>query len=385
MKFGKHLKPRLTPNLRITDVGRQLNTRHWPLVRMALTTLNHFLCSASLALGYEHLPDENDRDGLDADKILGSAQFLWNEMSRIDSTFPVTHDTYLKLFQLSAPDLSKRWDMILFDEAQDANPVISSLVLTQNCNVVLVGDRHQQIYRFRGADNALNAPALESADRLWLTQSFRFGSAVAEMANVLLARQEETHPVIGNGGSGEVVDRLPADILRYTVLSRTVAGVIGAALYESMKEKRVFWVGGIEGYKTEELEDLYWFSVDMPERMRTPRLSREYRDFEEYKSIAKATSDVEMNQAIGLLDKYFPLPQKLQVLRRQATTSEKDADVVVSTAHRSKGLEWDTVILNDDFSDITDPLLSDAARTDETIYCMWRQPGHANFWCEMNY
>ncbi|GLX58986.1 hypothetical protein Pcaca02_42950 [Pectobacterium carotovorum subsp. carotovorum] len=303
---------------------------------------------------------------MDADKILGAAQFLWNEMSRTDSTFPVTHDTYLKLFQLSAPDLSKRWDTILFDEAQDANPVISSLVLTQNCNVVLVGDRHQQIYRFRGADNALNAPALEGADRLWLTQSFRFGPAVAEMANVLLARQEETHPVIGNGGSDDVVDRLPADVSRYTVLSRTVAGVIGAALYESMKEKRVFWVGGIEGYKTEELEDLYWFSVDITERMRTPRLSREYRDFEEYKSIAKATNDVEMNQAIGLLDKYFPLPQKLQVLRRQATTNEKDAYVVVSTAHRSKGLEWDTVILNDDFSDITDPLLSEAARTDET-------------------
>ncbi|WP_240351916.1 ATP-binding domain-containing protein, partial [Pectobacterium brasiliense] len=39
---------------------------------------------------------------------------------------------------------------------------------------------------------------------------------------------------------------------------------------------------------------------------------------------------------------------------------------VVSTAHRSKGLEWDSVMLNDDFSDITDPLLSEAARTDET-------------------
>ncbi|GKW03098.1 hypothetical protein PEC301877_19130 [Pectobacterium carotovorum subsp. carotovorum] len=53
-------------------------------------------------------------------------------------------------------------------------------------------------------------------------------------------------------------------------------------------------------------------------------------------------------------------------MRLQATTNEKEADVVVSTAHRSKGLEWDTVILNDDFSDITDPLLSEAARTDET-------------------
>ncbi len=262
--------------------------------------------------------------------------------------------------------MSKRWDTILFDEAQNANPVISSLVLTQSCNVVLVGDRHQQIYRFRGADNALNVPALEGADRLWLTQSFRFGPAVAEMANILLERQDETHPLIGNGGHDDVVDRLPADVSRYTVLSLTVTGVIGAALYESMKEKRVYWVGGIEGCKTEELEDLYWFSVDMPERMRTLRLSREYRDFEEYKSIAKATNDVEMNQAIGLLDKYFPLPQKLQVLRRQATTNEKEADVVVSTAHSSKGPEWDTVILNDDFSDITDPLLSEAARTDET-------------------
>ncbi|WP_308415944.1 ATP-binding domain-containing protein [Pectobacterium odoriferum] len=53
-------------------------------------------------------------------------------------------------------------------------------------------------------------------------------------------------------------------------------------------------------------------------------------------------------------------------MRRQATTNEKDADVVVSTAHRSKGLEWDTVILNDDFSDITNLLLSEEARTDET-------------------
>lgn len=213
MQFGRHLQPRLTTNLRITEVARKLNTRHWALARTALATVNHFLCSASSAIKSEHLPDENDRDGLDAGKILGAAQYLWGEMSRLDSTFPVTHDTYLKLFQLSEPDLSKRWDIILFDEAQDANPVTSALVFSQNCNVILVGDRHQQIYRFRGADNALDAPALEGAECLWLTQSFRFGPAVAEMDNVLLKRQEETHPVIGNGGEDDVVDRLPAGIV----------------------------------------------------------------------------------------------------------------------------------------------------------------------------
>jgi len=142
--------------------------------------------------------------------------------------------------------------------------------------------------------------------------------------------------------------------------------VIGSALTASLMEKKVFWVGGIEGYKTEELEDLYWFSADMPEKMQFPRLSRDYRDFDEYCSIAKATQDVEMNQAVRLLDDFFPLPQKLAIMRRQVVTHEKDAQVTVSTAHRSKGLEWPVVMLSEDFTDITDPLLSQEERQDET-------------------
>ncbi|HDX9112748.1 TPA: ATP-dependent helicase [Klebsiella michiganensis] len=367
--FGRHFRNRLTANLRITDVARKLNTRHWPLARLArlaLTGLNTFLCSAEPEPGIIHLPAEDERHGLSADKILGAVQVLWYEVSRTESDFPITHDVYLKLFQLSGPGLASKWDTILFDEAQDANPVTSAFVLSQPCRVVLVGDRYQQIYRFRGADNALSSPRLEQADRLWLTTSFRFGPAVAEMANVLLAMSGEEMIVTGSGEDDEVVMHLPAEIPHYCVLSRTVSGVIGAALSASLQEKKVFWVGGIEGYKTEELEDLYWFSADMPERMQSPRLRQDYRDFEEYCSIAKATQDVEMNQAIRLLDEYFPLPQKLAIMRRQVVTHEKDAQVTVSTAHRSKGLEWEVVVLNEDFCDITDPLLSAEERQDET-------------------
>ena len=366
VRFGKHFSDRLTASLRITDVARKLNTRHWPLARLALSGLNMFLCSADPEPGLIHLPAEDDRHGLDAGKILGAIQILWYEMSRTDSVFPVTHDTYLKLFQLSHPDLSKRWDTILFDEAQDANPVTSAFVLNQPCRVILVGDRYQQIYRFRGADNALSAPQLAQADRLWLTASFRFGPEVARVANILLERAGEGKRVTGNGGPDAVVSSLPAGAGHVAVLSRTVSGVIGSALTASLMEKKVFWVGGIEGYKTEELEDLYWFSADMPEKMQSPRLSRDYRDFDEYCSIAKATQDVEMNQAVRLLDDFFPLPQKLAIMRRQVVTHEKDAQVTVSTAHRSKGLEWPIVMLSEDFTDITDPLLSQEERQDET-------------------
>lgn len=42
-----------------------------------------------------------------------------------------------------------------------------------------------------GAENALNATELADADRLWLTNSFRFGPAVAEVANALLREAGE--------------------------------------------------------------------------------------------------------------------------------------------------------------------------------------------------
>ncbi|CAI1876912.1 MULTISPECIES: UvrD-helicase domain-containing protein [Serratia] len=366
--FGRHYQQRLTGNLRITDVARQLNTRYWPLARVAITTFNTFLCSADSQFGPQHLPDDDARSGLSAEKILAAAQLLWRESARQDGSFPVTHDVYLKLYQLSEPDLARRWQTVLFDEGQDANPVTQALVLSQRCNVVMVGDRHQQIYRFRGAENALDAGQLADADQLCLTHSFRFGPAVARVANMLLKRQGETLSLIGNGGEDNVVASLPeTDKSKHVaVLSRTVAGVIGVALEASLAGRKVYWVGGIAGYKTEELEDLYWFSADMPERMQSPLLAREYRNFEEFESVARATKDVEMNQGLRLLDQYFPLPQKLQVMREHAVTDERQAQVTVSTAHRSKGLEWPVVVLNHDFADITDPLMADRERTDET-------------------
>ncbi len=367
-RFGKHYQSRLVASLRITDVARKLNTRHWLLVRLALSSLNQFLSSADTEPGLRHLPDEESRAGTDISAILQAVQMLWYEMSRPDSTFPVTHDTYLKLFQLSSPELSRRWDTILFDEAQDANPVTSALVLSQPCRIILVGDRYQQIYRFRGANNALSHPVLNDADRLWLTQSFRFGPSVARMANLLLQHAGETRQVTGSGEDEILMNRTGVDKPEghQTVLSRTVAGVICTALMASLSGRKVYWVGGVEGYRTESLEDLYWFSADMPEKMQSDALRRDYRDFDEYCRIAKSTRDVEMNQAIRLLDICFPLPVKLKLLREHTVTSEKDADITVSTAHRSKGLEWPVVILDEDFADITDPLMPEDERRDET-------------------
>lgn len=73
-----------------------------------------------------------DQDALsdsDIEKLLNAAQTLWEEMTDIESSFICEHDAYLKLYQLSGPELS--YDCILFDEAQDANPVVSAIVACQ--------------------------------------------------------------------------------------------------------------------------------------------------------------------------------------------------------------------------------------------------------------
>ncbi|HAS9354813.1 TPA: ATP-dependent helicase [Salmonella enterica subsp. enterica serovar Veneziana] len=362
---GKHYSHRLVNTLRLTDVARALNSRNWLLARLALDVINRFMCSASPQISVEHLPDADDCKGHEPAQILLSAQKTWDMMTARQGDFPVTHDTYLKLYQLSRPNLSSRYTTLLFDEAQDANPVTSAIVLNQVCRVVLVGDPHQQIYRFRGADNAMQAPQLEKADRLWLTHSFRFGPEVAEVANRLLALKGETHQVTGKGGADRVLQTMPRNFGHHAVLHRSVCGVIRTALHWSLAGKKVFWVGGMESYRIEDLLDLYWFSVDMTERMRHDRLTREYRDYDEYLQVAEETGDVEMKQAIFILEQFFPLPDRLSTLREQRVTRESEADVTVCTAHRSKGLEWDRVKLHDDFADILDPEMPESQRQDE--------------------
>lgn len=362
---GRFFASRLVSNLKVTDVARALNSKSWRMAGAVLYTLNHFICSADEQITAIHAPDEEELPDTERAQAVTASQRLWLMMTARQGDFPVTHDTYLKLYQLSRPDLSSRYSTLLFDEAQDANPVTSAIVLSQRCRVVLVGDRHQQIYRFRGADNAMDTPQLEHADRLWLTNSFRFGPEVANVANRLLALKGETHKVIGKGPQDRVVDMLPRTCGHRAVLHRTVCGVISTALNYSLAGKKVYWVGGMESYRVEELLDLYWLSVDLPERMEKNTLTQDYRDYAEYCQVAEETGDPEMKQAMYILDQFFPLPERLKTLRLQRVENERGADVTVCTAHRSKGLEWDVVALYDDFADILDPDMPVDRRDDE--------------------
>ena len=75
-------------------------------------------------------------------------------LSKMDKgEIDITHDFYIKKFQLSNPKLN--YDYILFDEGQDASAAMLDIFLKQKATKVIVGDTHQQIYSWRYAINAL--------------------------------------------------------------------------------------------------------------------------------------------------------------------------------------------------------------------------------------
>ncbi|NXO26063.1 FBH1 helicase, partial [Cisticola juncidis] len=115
------------------------------------------------------------------------AKEIWRKMKKLDGDpekkFQMTCDGYLKLWQLSKPQLSG-YDAIFVDEAQDCTPAIVDIVQSQRCGKILVGDPHQQIYTFRGAVNTLHT--VPHTHLYYLTQSFRFGPEIAYVGSAIL-------------------------------------------------------------------------------------------------------------------------------------------------------------------------------------------------------
>ncbi|NWV03591.1 FBH1 helicase, partial [Ptilonorhynchus violaceus] len=119
--------------------------------------------------------------------IVEEAKEIWHNMKKLDGDaekrYKMTCDGYLKLWQLSKPQLSG-YDAIFVDEAQDCTPAIVDIVLSQKCGIILVGDPHQQIYTFRGAVNTLYS--VPHTHVYYLTQSFRFGPEIAYVGATIL-------------------------------------------------------------------------------------------------------------------------------------------------------------------------------------------------------
>lgn len=264
----------------------------------------------------------------------------WADLQRPAGTLRFSHNHYLKIWQLSNPDIYA--DVILYDEAQDANGCALAVVNGQtNSQLIFVGDTYQQIYEWNGAVNALEK-ADPSAPRTHLTESFRFGPGIAMFANKALDWLGCEKPLVGRSTAPQFVGPLP-DPDAY--LFRTNAKAVAETLRTLKEGRKPALVGGAQ--------DVVSFCKAADElkagrRTQHPELIcfdtwGEVQAYVEFDPLGN-----ELKNNVDLVDEYGT-DVIIEALDR--TVDEANADVVISTAHKAKGREWTSVKLAGDFPD----------------------------------
>jgi hypothetical protein len=311
------------------------------LARIALETVERYCYSADAVVSARHIPPVNGIDTASFAeltwRIVPYAERAWADIRQPGGSLPFRHDHYLKMWQLSTPHIGV--DYLMFDEAQDANPVIVAVVQGQrDTQAIVVGDSCQAIYGWRGAVDAL---ASWPADRrLHLSQSFRFGDAVAAEANKWLDVLDAPFRLSATPRIDSVVG---AVISPRAIVCRTNAEALLQARAALDAGRRVALAGG-----GQEMRRLAQAALELQAAGRTNNV--ELAAFPSWHAVqAYVRTDAagaDLAASVRLIDKHGAIG----VLRVISQLSEPGrAELTVSTAHRAKGLEWDSVLVASDF------------------------------------
>jgi len=279
---------------------------------------------------------------------------------------PCIHDFYLKKYQLSKPVL--KYDIILLDEAQDSTPVVIDIVMSQKATKILVGDNFQAIYGWRLAKDALSMVDFKT---YYLTNSFRFHQGIADRAMESL----ELHGHLDRKfslpfeihGKGEKPEN--KEYKDHMVISRSNTGII-KHISETIDEIRSenngtfprymkIYINGLASesdlysyFETDEkyhCHDIYNLFAGKIKSIRNPELAK-FKSINDLKERAELTDNKKLltfiNLILRLKNNYFAI---FNDIKDNITYDESKAKFKYTTAHKSKGLEWDSVYLMNNF------------------------------------
>ncbi|KQH86386.1 UvrD-helicase domain-containing protein [Vibrio fluvialis] len=350
VKAGR-LKQFLTPAILCEKVFKDIPSMYGisaiRISGMILSVIQKFCQSSSLTIEKEHLNHLSILDVEDADReeILGTLLYfsnaVWELLVNPQSDIPITPDVYLKLWALTEPQL--QYDFILIDEAQDQTPVVINLLSKQNTQQVWVGDKYQQIYGFRGAENALDLVDIGSSFQL--TQSFRYGEEIANYSNRLISFY--FNESVNIRGLSTVKSRVSEidEIEPQVIICRTNFGVISELAYQTYIEKKNVAINGDIGSLSRDLREAE--KLMFGEKTSHPEFAP-FKDWHDLVVFSKSEEGIHLRTLVNLAEQY-DISLLLSLLNRAKSINEKYADILISTVHQVKGREWDVVRLADDF------------------------------------
>jgi len=265
-----------------------------------------------------------------------------------------THDFYLKMFYLNKKiSTNLPYDLILVDEAQDISDVMIGIVENQSCRRIYVGDSFQQIYTFRFATNALNKINLPSYD---LTKSFRFGDNFAKVLqnnlNSLYEINSSKPLKISGLEKTTLIGKNHIDFSKpFCVIARSTFGLIQQLVYFIHDKKKIYFEGGYNSYSfmNQTVYSIFYLKQKKNDKITIDEI-KDFETINELEQFAKDTKNQDYLNIIKFINTYgdniFEINKKIKEF---LVSDKKDADIIFTTTHKSKGLEYEQVVMADDF------------------------------------
>lgn len=310
-------------------------------------TLNKFEFSEDTKIGIEHVsfnPATRLKRDLSFNKVdycnlvIQYAKKLWELRINPKSNVLATHDTYLKLYQMSNPDFS-HYEVIYLDESQDLNPCIIDIINKQkDSKIIAVGDTSQAIYGWRGSVNAMKQFDFKEGV---LDKSFRFGQAIADVANDILGSEKvKGHEYIN---SKVLLSTEYEGEKGHTLLFRTNIALIVEAVELVSKGVLV----NLE-FDLKDFIRLLDSALALKQGNKSKVKHEELLSYPDWETLMDENKTVggEISRVVWLIEtgKVYSV---LGLLSSHVNT--KNPEVILTTVHKSKGREFDVVVLADDF------------------------------------
>lgn len=271
--------------------------------------------------------------------------------------------------------------VLVIDEAQDMSAEEYALVhalmaANEEMRVIAVGDDDQNIFEFRGSDSKFMAQLLKASNGRFIemTENFRSSQHIVEFANdfagaiknrmksrPIISMSPETGSVsITKHSSSCMYQALVDDILKHRgagsmcVLTQTnEEAVILVALLRKYNLKSKL-IQSMEGFRFWKMAEVRYFLKHIEENTHTPLIADavwEESKQQTYNTYGNSASLCYLKQCVKLFEETNKAKYLSDFKEYVFESSAEDfcdlqnADVVVSTIHKSKGMEFDDVYM----------------------------------------
>ncbi|ONF42633.1 hypothetical protein BTO32_15070 [Marinobacter lutaoensis] len=380
--------PTLTPVLiaRSINISGRIGEGYPSAEQLALATLRTvevFQTSADLVICRDHIPDDalplhlrhpDQKDLADQirEQIVEWAHELWRRMINEYNGFPISHDTYLKVFHLRGYTVPG--ELWILDEYQDTAPVVADIIRNQPGQKLYIGDPYQQIYGFRRAINALHDPIERGVQSHYLTDSFRYNYQIAGLASLILRALGERNLVRGQHRPLLPVNEHES----HTVICRSNLTILARAGEALLRQREVRIEGGIPERTFTRVESALALYEGRLEDVRIDamRIAGSWDALvQQVHALGDRAGDAW--SLIRLIERYATHIHIFLALVRGALQRSKRSSlnaIQFITAHKSKGREFPLVVLDEDLAPPETVMMK--LRTRETLTATEREALH---------